>query len=47
MVRDARGETGPPAQSRACATYRSDVSVALLLSAFESAKAPKSPIRLV
>jgi hypothetical protein len=30
---DARGETGPLAQSRARATYDSDVSVALLLSA--------------
>ncbi len=28
-VRDARGETGPPAQSRVRATYSSDVSVAL------------------
>ncbi len=46
-VRDARGETGPPAQSRARATYSSDVSVALLLSAFESAAAPASPIVLL
>ncbi len=44
-VRDARGETGPPAQSRARATYVSDVSVALLLSASESAAAPAGPIR--
>jgi hypothetical protein len=44
MVRDARGETGPPAQSRARATYASDVSVALLLSASESAAAPAAPI---
>ena len=47
MVRDARRETGPPAKSRARATYESDVSVALLLSASESAAAPASPIRLV
>jgi hypothetical protein len=47
MVRDARGETGPPAQSRARATYLSDVSVALLLSASESAAAPASPIWLL
>jgi hypothetical protein len=46
-VRDARGETGPLAQSRARATYLSDVSVALLLSAFESAAALLSPIWLV
>ncbi len=56
-VRDARGETGPPAKSRAIATYLSDVSVALLLSACdssvalllsasESAAAPASPIWL-
>jgi hypothetical protein len=38
------GETGPPAQSRARATYFSVVSVALLLSASESAAAPASPI---
>jgi hypothetical protein len=44
MVRDARGETGPPAQSRARATYLSDLSVALLLSASESAAAPVAPI---
>jgi hypothetical protein len=43
-VRDARGETGPPAQSRARDTYLSDVSVALLLSDTESAVAPASPI---
>jgi hypothetical protein len=45
-VRDARGETGPLAQSRARATYSRDVSVALLLSASESAAAPASPIWL-
>jgi hypothetical protein len=45
-VRDARGETGPPAKSRALATYYSVVSVALLLSASESAAAPASPIWL-
>ena len=39
------GETGPPAQSRARATYLSDVSVALLLIASESVAAPASPIR--
>ncbi len=39
-VRDARSETGPPAQSRPRATYSSDVSVALLLSASESFLAP-------
>ncbi len=43
-VRDARGETGRPAQSRARATYVSNVSVALHLSASESASAPASPI---
>ncbi len=43
-MRDARGETGPPAQSRARATYSSVVSVALILSASESAAAPGSPI---
>jgi hypothetical protein len=43
-VRDGRGESGPPAQSRARATYLSCVSVALLLSASESAAAPASPI---
>ena len=37
---------GHPAFSRARATYESDVSVALLLSASESAAAPASPIRL-
>ena len=45
-VRDARGETGPPAQSRARATYSSVVSVALILRASESAAAPASPIWL-
>ncbi len=40
-------ETGPPAQSRARATYYSVVSVALLLSASESAAAPASPIKLL
>ncbi len=45
-VRFARAETGPPAQSRARATYSSFVSVALLLSASESAAAPSSPIWL-
>jgi hypothetical protein len=44
MVRDARGETGPLAQSRPRATYNSSVSVALLLSASESAAAPAAPI---
>jgi hypothetical protein len=44
MVRDARDETGPLAQSRARATYSSEVSVALILSASESAAAPTSPI---
>ena len=43
-VRIARGETGPPAQNKARATYSSNVSVALLLSASESAAAPASPI---
>jgi hypothetical protein len=38
-----RGETGLPAQSRARATYESDVSVAFILSASESAAAPASP----
>jgi hypothetical protein len=37
--------TGPPAQSRARATYCSVVSVALLLSASESAATPASSIR--
>jgi hypothetical protein len=46
MVRDIRGLTGPPAQSMVCATYLSSVSVALLLSASESAAAPASPIWL-
>ncbi len=46
-VRDTRGETGPLAQSWARATYDSDVSVALLLSASESAAAPASPISLL
>ena len=45
-VRDALGETGPPAQSRARATYSSDVSVVLLLRASKSAAAPASPIWL-
>jgi hypothetical protein len=40
-------ETGPPAQSRARATYKSDVSVALRFSASESAAAPASPISLL
>jgi hypothetical protein len=39
-------EVGPPAQSRARATYVSDLSVALLLSVSESAAAPASPIWL-
>ena len=43
-VRDARGETRPQAKSRARATYLSDVSVALLLSASESTEAPASSI---
>jgi hypothetical protein len=38
--------TGPLAQSRARATYVSDVSVALLLSASESAATPASYILL-
>jgi hypothetical protein len=49
-VSDARGETRPPVLSRANATYSSHVSVALLLSASESAAAPalsiESPSRL-
>jgi hypothetical protein len=45
-VRDTRGKIGPPAQSRARATYSSDVSVALLLRASKSAAAPASPIWL-
>ncbi len=36
---------GPPAQRRARATYSSDFSFALLLSASDSAAAPASPIR--
>jgi hypothetical protein len=40
-------ETGPPAQSRARATYSSDVSVTLLLSASESLATSASPIRLL
>jgi hypothetical protein len=36
--------SGPPAQNRARPTYSSDVSVALLLSASESAAAPATPI---
>ena len=39
------GETGPPAQSTARAPYGSDVSVALLLSASESAAAPAASIQ--
>jgi hypothetical protein len=46
-VRDACGETGPLAQNRARVTYYSVVSVALLLSAFESAAAPASWIWLL
>jgi hypothetical protein len=46
-VRDALGEKRPPAQSRARATYESDVSVALLLSASESAATPASPMLLL
>ncbi len=38
--------TGPPAQSRARATYLRSISVALLLSASESAAAPAAPILL-
>jgi hypothetical protein len=45
-VSDARGETEPPAQSRARATHFSDFIVAFLLSASESAAAPASKIRL-
>jgi hypothetical protein len=45
-VSDARGETGPPAQSRMRATYYSFVSVTLLLSTSDSAAAPVSPIWL-
>jgi hypothetical protein len=45
-VRDARSEIRPLAQSRARATYSSDVSVALLLSASESVAAPATPIWL-
>ncbi len=45
-VRDARGETGPPAQSSARVSYVSDVSVTFLLSASESAATPASPIWL-
>jgi hypothetical protein len=41
-----RGETGPPVQRRARATYLNDVSVALLLSTSVSAAAPASPIWL-
>jgi hypothetical protein len=44
-VRDARGET-LLAQTRTRATYMTDVSVALTLSASESAAAPWSPIWL-
>jgi hypothetical protein len=39
-------KTGLPAKSRARATYESDVSVALLLSASESAAAPASSMLL-
>ncbi len=39
-------KTGLPATSRARATYSSDVSVALLLSASESAAAPASSMLL-
>ncbi len=46
-VRIARGKTGPLAQSKALATYPSSVSVALLLSASESAAMPASLIWLV
>jgi hypothetical protein len=46
-VRHTRGETGPPAQRRARATYPSVVSVTLLLSASESPTAPASPIWLL
>jgi hypothetical protein len=46
-VRHTRGETGPPTQSRARATYYSVISVELLLSASESAAAPASPIWLI
>ncbi len=42
-----KGETGPPAHSRARPTYSSDVSVVLLLSASESAAAPASLIWLL
>ncbi len=45
-VRHTRGETEPPAQSRARATYESDVNVVLLFSASESAVAPAAPIWL-
>jgi hypothetical protein len=45
-VRDARDETWRPVQSKARATYLSDVSVALFLSASESAAAPASPMLL-
>jgi hypothetical protein len=40
------GETGPQAQSRARATYVSEISVVLVLSASDSAAAPASPIWL-
>ncbi len=45
MVRDARGETLQQHNKRDL-TYESDVSVALLLSASDSAAAPASPIWL-
>jgi hypothetical protein len=37
----------PPAQSRSRATYKSDVSAALLLSASENVEAPAGPILLL
>jgi hypothetical protein len=46
-VSDDRGETGPPAQSRARDTYLRNFSVALILSASESAAAPASRIWLL
>jgi hypothetical protein len=46
MVRDAHGGTGRLAKSRARATYLSDVSVALLLSASDSAATPASLVWL-
>jgi hypothetical protein len=47
MVRDARGETGPPARSGARATYDSVLSVVLILSASDSAVVPAAPIWLM